>query len=176
MPVVRRSYTCMRYVPMLRMPVSGSRVITSGSVMNGPPSSGQVFRIGSSSRPPSIFTTSWHGASLTVFGIRSVSRLTSGISFSASMKPLGIGGVVSSSISSARSSSCSTPSARQMRDIDPNRLAATGIDRPGRPLEQQRRPAAGRLADAIDHRGDLEVRTDRLADARQLLRGDRARR
>jgi hypothetical protein len=35
MPVVRRSYTCMRYVPMLRMPVSGSRVMTSGSVMNG---------------------------------------------------------------------------------------------------------------------------------------------
>jgi hypothetical protein len=31
---------------------------TSGSVMNGPPSSGHVLQIGSSSSPPSILTTS----------------------------------------------------------------------------------------------------------------------
>ncbi len=90
MPVVRPSYTCMRYVPMLRMPVSGSFVKTSGKVMYLPPSSGQHFRIGSESSVPFRLTISWQGASLTVFGIRSRRRPTIGSIFNASMMPAGI--------------------------------------------------------------------------------------
>ena len=92
-----------------------------------PPSSGQHLRIGISSSVPFFLTTSWHGASLTVFGIRSVSRPSIGSIFSASSMPAGIFGVVSSSISRARSSSVATPSAMHMRFIDPNRLTATGM-------------------------------------------------
>ena len=40
MPVVLASYTCMRYMPTLRLPVCGSRVMTQGRVMKGPPSCG----------------------------------------------------------------------------------------------------------------------------------------
>ena len=87
--------------------------------MYGPPSSGQHFRIGSASSVPSRLTISWHGASFTVFGIRSRSRPTIGSIFSASMMPSGICGVISSSISFARSSSVFTPSARHMRSIEP---------------------------------------------------------
>ena len=104
---------------MLRMPVSGSFVNTSGNVMYFPPSSGQHLRIGSESSVPSRSTISWHGASLTVFGIRSRSRPTIGSIFSASMMPSGICGVISSSISFARSSSVFTPSARHMRSFEP---------------------------------------------------------
>ena len=35
-PVVRSSYTCIRYMPTLRLPDLGSRVVTHGSVMNRP--------------------------------------------------------------------------------------------------------------------------------------------
>ncbi len=119
MPVVRPSNTCMRYVPMFRMPVSGSFVKTSGNVMNLPPSSGQHFRIGNESSVPSFCTISWHGASFTVFGIRSRKRPTMGSIFSASMMPPGICGVISSSISFARSSSAFTPSARHIRSFEP---------------------------------------------------------
>ena len=46
MPVVRSSKTCSRYMPQLRFPVSGLREKTIGSVMNGPPSSGQHVSTG----------------------------------------------------------------------------------------------------------------------------------
>ena len=63
-----------------------------------------------------------------------------------------------------------------IRFIDPNRLTATGMSKPVGLLEQQRRPAAGRLRHAVGHRADLEVRADRLGDPRQLAflveRGD----
>ncbi len=131
---------------MFRMPVSGSLVKTSGSVMKGPPSSGHVLRIGSWSSPPSTSTTSWHGASLTVLGIKSANRLASGSIFKASMNPLGMAGVVSSSISLAISSSVSTPSARQMRDDDPKRLAATGIVNPVGRSKRSAGPPPGDLA------------------------------
>ena len=39
----------------------------------------------------------------------------------------------------------------------------------GRPLEDAGRPAAGRLAGAVDHGGDLEIGTERVVDARQIL-------
>src|SRR2546423_1267211 len=40
MKVVRSSITCIRYMPTLRVPVRGSRVMTAGSVMNGAGSPG----------------------------------------------------------------------------------------------------------------------------------------
>src|SRR4029450_4264187 len=115
---------------MFRVPVSGSLVKTSGNVMNGPPSPGQHVRIGRSSSVPSRFTTSWHGASFTVFGIKSANRPTTGRSFKASMTPFGAGGVMRSSISFSRSSSLLTPSASCMRSRDPKMLVATGMSKP----------------------------------------------
>ena len=44
---VRGPSTCTRYMPTLRMPRFGSFEITIGSVMYGPPSSGQQVMIGS---------------------------------------------------------------------------------------------------------------------------------
>ena len=46
MPVVFASKTCIRYMPMLCLPLRFC-VTTSGSVMNGPPSSGHVVSTGS---------------------------------------------------------------------------------------------------------------------------------
>ena len=63
----------------------------------------------------------------------------------------------------------STPSARQMRDIEPKRFAATGMSKPAGCSNSSAGPAAGRLRHAVDQRGDLEVRAQRLGDARQLL-------
>ena len=115
---------------MLRIPVSGSFVITSGNVMYGPPSSGQHFRIGNSSSVPSFVTTSWHAASRTVFGMRSARRVTIGAILMTSIMPVGGLGSVSSLISSTISSSDSTPSARHIRSFEPNRFVATGIEYP----------------------------------------------
>src|SRR6266545_3338843 len=86
--------------------------------------------MGISSSVPSFFTTSWHGALLTVFGIRSLRRPSIGSIFSVSSMPADIFGLVSSSISRARSSSDLTPSAMHMRFIDPYRLIATGMSKP----------------------------------------------
>src|SRR6266705_1734231 len=49
----RRPITWMRYMPTLRTPVLGSRVITPGSVMYGPPSSGQHTGTGNCARSTS---------------------------------------------------------------------------------------------------------------------------
>ena len=45
--------TWIRYIPTLRMPVLGSRVITPGSVMYGPPSAGQQIGTGNRARSTS---------------------------------------------------------------------------------------------------------------------------
>ena len=58
MPVVDLSNTCMRYMPMFRLPVRGSAVMTCGSVIKGPPSSGQHVRTGRRVRSGGS-TTSW---------------------------------------------------------------------------------------------------------------------
>ena len=70
MKVVRRSTTCIRYMPRLRVPVRGSRVITAGRVMNGAGSPGQQRCTGSRPRSTSSprRTTSWHGPLRTDFG------------------------------------------------------------------------------------------------------------
>ena len=48
-----RSSFCIRYMPTLRLPLRGSRVITAGSVMNGAASPGQQVWTGSRSRSTS---------------------------------------------------------------------------------------------------------------------------
>ena len=60
-PVDRSEKTCIRYMPTLRTPLSGSTVWTSGKVTKRPPSNGQHFRTGSSeSRTSSpVRTTCW---------------------------------------------------------------------------------------------------------------------
>src|SRR5208283_4916645 len=74
MPVVVLSYTCIRYIPQFRRPVTGSLENTMGSVINRPssagcPSPGQHLIIGNMLRSGwSFSTTSWHGALLTVLG------------------------------------------------------------------------------------------------------------
>ena len=87
--------------------------------MYAPPSSGQHLRIGISSSVPFFLTTSWHGALVTVFGMRSFRRPSIGSIFRVSSMPVGIFGLVSSSISFARSSSDLTPSAMHMRFAEP---------------------------------------------------------
>ena len=67
----------MRYMPTLRCPLRGSRVITAGSVMNGAASPGQQVWIGSAPRSTSSprRTISWHAPLRTVFGTRVGDRL-----------------------------------------------------------------------------------------------------
>ena len=70
MPVVRLSNTCSRYMPTLRLPVTGCFVNTSGSVMKRPASSGQHCSTGSASRSTwsPVCTTSWQAPDFTTRG------------------------------------------------------------------------------------------------------------
>ena len=64
------SKTCRRYMPTLRLPVSGWCVNTSGRVTKGPPSSGQQVSTGIlvRSTSSSFKTISWQGAWVTSLG------------------------------------------------------------------------------------------------------------
>ena len=92
-PLPPGSNTCKRYMPTLRVFVAGSRVMTCGSVMYRPPSCGQHLRIGSadSERSSPVWTTSWHGARLTIDGPSPIERSTPSMSparSSVARKPL----------------------------------------------------------------------------------------
>src|SRR6185369_17509030 len=90
MPVVVESYTCMRYIPTLRLPERGSRVVTHGKVMNRPPSKGQHCRIGKSSSEKSPFLmTSLQGAVGTTLGKKLPISASIGNIFTLSRKPCG---------------------------------------------------------------------------------------
>ena len=129
MPVVRSSYTCMRYMPVLRLPLLGSRVITSGRVMNGPASPGHVFRMGISDNLMSlpVCTTSLQGASLReiTFGKYEPISASMGSSFNLSIRFDGICGLISDSIRPAMLSSESVCSASFMRRSLPNWFIST---------------------------------------------------
>ena len=111
-------------MPVLRLPLFGSRVMTSGSVMNLPASPGQVFRIGISDSWMSlpVCTTSLHGASLreTTLGKYEPTSASMGSSFSLSRRLDGICGLMSDSIRPAMLSSDSVCSASFMRRSLPN--------------------------------------------------------
>ena len=140
-PVVSPSYTCMRYIPTLRLPDFGSRVTTHGSVMNGPPSLGQVVSTGSFRRsipsPPSSTlrcTTCLHAASFAaiVLGKKLPTSASVGSSFSLANNPCGVGGCTSERIRPAISSSESTSRASLMRRSLPNWFISTFA--PGKPV------------------------------------------
>ena len=122
----------MRYMPTFLWPVRGSRVITAGSVMNGPASPGQHVCTGRRPRSTSspVSTISCDTPRFTSFGRESA------IDFSV-LRPRTFaaspsGGCISrmSPSFSAMSSSCSTPNARHMRLSVPNWLTSSGIALP----------------------------------------------
>src|SRR6267378_1488665 len=95
--------TWTRYIPTLRTPDAGSRVMTPPSVMYGPPSSGQQIGTGNCA------TSARRG---------SIASLPS--------RPSGTLRASNSEMRAPTSSRRSTPSASDMRRSEPNRLTATG--------------------------------------------------
>src|SRR6266849_166015 len=132
MNVVRRSTTCIRYMPTLRVPVRGSRVITAGSVMKGAGSPGQQCWMGSSARSISspVSTTSWHGPERTLRGIESAIDFSFFSPFTFSTSPCG--GCISSTSSSLRptASRLGSPNARHILRSVPNWLISSGCCEP----------------------------------------------
>ncbi len=130
MAVVVASNFCTRYMPTFRVPLRGSRVMTAGRVMYGPPSPGQHVMIGSGSSDGGSSTTSWHGPEPTTFGRASASDFSFPRARILSTRPSG--GVISrtSVTRSPSSSSRSTPNAMHMRRSVPNWFMRSGIAEP----------------------------------------------
>src|ERR1700687_2801948 len=129
MASVRGPMTWTRYIPTLRMPRLGSFEITIGSVMYAPPSSGQQVMIGSFERSTSfpLIATSCDAA-LPLF-TRGGNFPSSSSLGSIDNLPMIPSGTLRSSISVIRSptsSRSSTPSASDIRRIEPKRLITTG--------------------------------------------------
>src|SRR5262249_3902003 len=80
---------------------------------------------------------------------------------SASSAPLGTGGVISPSISRAKSSRVLTPSARHIRSIEPKTLVATGMSNPAGFSNRSPGPPFG----------DLQARSVTAAISRSGLKG-----
>ena len=118
-----------RYIPTFRMPRFGSFVMTIGSVMYAPPSSGQQVMMGSASRSTSSprQITCWQGGvPLTIRGGNFATSIRRGSIDSLPMIPSGTLRSISCVMRSPWSSRCSTPSDIAIRDIEPNRLIPTG--------------------------------------------------
>src|SRR2546427_3758701 len=121
--------TCTRYIPTLRIPVLGSRVITPPSVMYGPPSSGQQIGTGSLERStsPPLCTIVWHGGRPeTLLGGNLATSASRGSIASLPSRLSGTLRFKSSAMRAPMSSKHATPSASAMRFSEPNRLTATG--------------------------------------------------
>ena len=147
-PVVRSSYTCMRYIPTLRLPVSGLRVNTNGKVMNRPPSCGQHFKIGKSNKLTSapVRTTSLQSPSFTLFGKNDPNSANFGNILILSNKPCGDSMARNPLMRSATSSSLPTSNANSMRRTLPNVFTSSGTREPFGFSKQQRGPDAIGLA------------------------------
>src|SRR5207247_692030 len=125
----RRPITWTRYMPTLRTPVRGSRVITPASVMYGPPSSGQHTGTGNCDRSTSSArsTTSWQGGfPPIVLGGNLATSASCGSIASLPSRLSGTFRLRSVAMRSPMSSRQSTPSASAMRALEPNRFTATG--------------------------------------------------
>ena len=121
LPVLVASYTCIRYMPTLRFPFFGSRVITQGSVINRPPSFGQHCKIGKSNREKSPFLiTCLQGALVTVFGKNLPISASMGSIFTLSRIPCGDFMSMNARMREATSSRLSTSNAIRMRRAEPN--------------------------------------------------------
>src|SRR6266540_1849745 len=117
----------MRYIPTLRTPVRGWRVMTRPKVMNGPPSSGQQVRTGRSRRDGRSTTTSWHAPRSTIFGAAAATSRRSPSSLSLSIQPLGGASFISFRTRSPSWSRDETPSAQLIRSALPKAFIRTGI-------------------------------------------------
>ena len=168
--------TCTRYIPTFRTFVCGSLLMTIGSVMYGPPSSGQQVMIGSFPRSISSprQTTSWHAG---------VPPFTRGGNFAISSSRGSSANLPSSPSGTLRSSSCvmrapcssrsATPSESAIRFIEPKRLIATGYGErePSASTgcsNKQRLAAARLLHHAVGDLAELELDAHGLANAREL--------
>jgi len=122
----------MRYIPTLRVPSRGSCVITAGSVMNGPASSGQHVWIGSASSVASspVRTTSWHAPRRTVRGRESAIDFSFCRPRTFATRPCG--GCISSTspMRSPTASSDGASKARHIRRSVPNWLISSGSSEP----------------------------------------------
>ncbi len=159
----------MRYMPTLRWPVRGSRVITAGSVMNGPASPGQQVCTGSRPRSTSSpwRTTSWQAPRLTTLGPGVGDRLQGPQPAHLGGEPFGrlqledlreLGSDVVQRVDAEREAHA--PLGAELVDQQRDRAAF-------RLLEEQRR-AAGPHGPVDDLR-HLEARVDLGRDADQLL-------
>ena len=163
---MRGPMTWQRYMPTLRIPVSGSRVMTCGSVMKGPPSWGQVVSTGIEPMSGSRSTTSWTGPEETCFGGSEASFPSFGIILSLSQSPCG-GAILRSARSSlAGSSRSSQESAQAARRRVPKRFMATGRT----PEEGFSKRSAGPLllGGAVGQRRHVELEVDGLGNADEL--------
>ena len=121
----------MRYMPQLRLPVSGFLENTIGSVMKGPPSSGQQCRTGSSrSEKLSLRITSLQSPSFTILGKKAPTSASFGSIFSFPIKPSGMRICRYSEMRAATSSTESTSKASCMRFMLAKALINTGISLP----------------------------------------------
>src|SRR6266513_1667008 len=121
--------TWIRYIPTLRTPLFGSRVITPGRVLQGPPSSGPHTGTGNCARSTSRsrITLSWHGGfPPIVLGGNLATSASWGSRASLPSRLSGSFMARSVAIRSPISSRHSTPSASAMRFAEPNRFTATG--------------------------------------------------
>src|SRR5882672_8263819 len=120
--------TWTRYIPTLRTPDAGSRVMTPPSVMYGPPSSGQQIGTGNWARSTSDswITVLWQAGRLTVLGGNFATSASRGSMASFPSNPSGTFSASSSAMRAPTWSRHSTPSASDMRRSEPNRLTATG--------------------------------------------------
>ena len=159
----------MRYMPTLRWPVRGSRVITAGSVMNGPASPGQHVCTGSRPRSTSSpwSTTSWQAPRLHDLRPRVGDRLQRLQPAHLRGEPFGrlqledlrqLRGDVVERVDAEREAHA--PLGAELVDQQRDRAAL-------RLLEEQRR--AARPHGPVDDLRHLEVRIDLGRDADELL-------
>ncbi len=120
-------YICERYIPRFCSPLTGSFVTTNGRVMNGPPSSGQVFGIGRVVRSGFSITTCWQAPFFTRFGaIRNPCRARL-IPFQGFLEMVATSGFINSTSRFPIVAKSSTPSAVFTRCLVPKRFIASGI-------------------------------------------------
>ena len=166
--VSRGPSTCMRYMPTLRVPSRGSRVMTAGSVMNGAASSGQQVWIGSRPRSTSspVRTTSCERPERTLFGIESAIDLSLARPLTFSTRPCG-----RLHLQHVAEAGTDFVEARGIEGETHPALGAELVDQQGMlgaldVFEQER--GATRLDGSVVDLGDLEVRVDLGGDALEL--------
>ena len=111
---------------MLWTPVFASAVTTSGSVMNGPASSGQVFGIGSLVTSGTSITTCWQAPLETLRGAIVMPCLASPIPVHGALSIPPTSGFIRATMRSPISLGSSTPKARLVLSLVPKRFISRG--------------------------------------------------